>query len=77
MNFKENSQSDHSTKPSDDEKRQEEHLIQKISVSSTLLSSFTRKTLTLYKLAMLFFGITALIPNAVILSDMDFFIYKV
>ena len=36
-------------------------------------SSLSPKTIKLFKIATLFFGITALIPNAVILTDLDFF----
>ena len=37
----------------------------------------SNNSLTLFKLAMIFYGISSLLPNSAILTDMDYFINRV
>ncbi len=74
MEIKGHSQLDEDTKLIDCPKNEGIHFIQLNSVKSKVLTS---KDALLFKLGMFFLGITALTPNSVLLSDMDFFIYMV
>ncbi len=72
--LRETSRSDHSTKHIEDPKGEKYHLILKQPIKSR---SILPKNAFLFKIGVFFIGVAALIPNAVILSDMDYIIINV